>query len=177
MDVAPDDRLRDISSVRVDDDPMSQTSFDKEEVAEPSALTVCRDDALVEKGAEAPKPRLSPVETRITLASGLLHAGLASTTPRTIFPLHSLPRSFCEKTEKRNNNTITRRKNSKQLAPSCHRKVIERKPRQNLVSDPGGCSGLCCIFLRGRRALLRKRICLGCLDGIRGWSVFCRIAG
>ena len=51
------------------------------------ALAHCRDDAVVDKGVEAPKPCLSPVETRtLTTAGGLLAAGKASETLRTIFP-------------------------------------------------------------------------------------------
>ena len=46
-----------------------------------------RDNVMVDKGAEAPKPCISPVEMRtLTAAGGLLPAGTASTAMRTIFP-------------------------------------------------------------------------------------------
>ena len=74
--------------------PIRSTSFGK--IVEPSALLIGRDDALVDKGAEAPKPCFSPVEMRTpTTASGLLLTGTGSTTLRTTFPLPSLLRSFC----------------------------------------------------------------------------------
>ena len=79
--VADDKQKGDItSSARVDDDPMSWTSFG--DTAEPLGLTKCSDDALVNKGAEVPKSRLSPVEMcTSTPAGGLLHAGSPFTTP------------------------------------------------------------------------------------------------
>ena len=59
-----------------------------------------------------------------------------------------------------------------QLAPSCRREVIERKSRQNLVFDPGGCSGrLCdCLRLGGRCKLLCKGVGLGRHDGTQAGS-------
>ena len=45
----------DISSARVDDDPMRLTSFSDQESTEPPALSECSDGALVDEGAEAPK--------------------------------------------------------------------------------------------------------------------------
>ena len=112
-----------------------------------------------------------------TLAGGLLHAGSASTPPRTILPPQALPWNLGENTEKRDHGTTTRRKNLKRLPPSCRRKVIEIKSRQNLVFDPGGCSGRLCgyLFLAAWCALLRGRMRLGRRDGIGGWSVVCRI--
>ena len=52
--VASYKRCGDISSVRVDG-PLSQTNFDEEDITEPSALTKCIDDPLVDEGAGAPK--------------------------------------------------------------------------------------------------------------------------
>ena len=83
------------SSAQVDHDPtMCQTSF-SDDATEPPALPCCRDDALVHKGAEAPNPCLSPVETRkLTSAGSLLPAGTAATATSTIF--HQLPLwNFC----------------------------------------------------------------------------------
>ena len=86
---------RDKSSfARVDHDPMRLTSFgdDSTETSfgddstEPPAPENFIDDALVDGGAEALKPCLSPVEMRTpTAAGGLLPAGAASTAMRTIF--------------------------------------------------------------------------------------------
>ena len=68
------------SAKRVDAGPMSSTSFGMK--AEPPALL----DALVDKGAAAPKLCLSPIETRtLTATGGLLLAGTASTATRTTF--------------------------------------------------------------------------------------------
>ena len=73
------------SSARVDPDPMCLTSFG-DDSTEPPALP-CMDDAMIDKGAEAPKPRLSPVEMHtLTAAGGLLPTGTASTARRTVFP-------------------------------------------------------------------------------------------
>ena len=60
----------------------------------------CSDDALVDEGAEAPKPRLSPVKMRpSTSAGGFLHAGSASThKAQKSISLHNL---FLEASEKR----------------------------------------------------------------------------
>ena len=58
-------------------------------IAEPllMALKKCIGDALVNEGAEAPKPHLPLVEVRIltSTAGGLLPAGTASSAMRTIF--------------------------------------------------------------------------------------------
>ena len=62
------------------------TSFDDHSTG-PPALPCTRDDALVDNGAAAPKPRLSPAEMRTqTVAGGLPPAGTVSTAMRTIFP-------------------------------------------------------------------------------------------
>ena len=127
-DIAADERLGYISSARFEGDPMSRTSFS--DLVKPSALTKSSDDALVDKGAEAPKTRLSPMKMRmLTPAGSLLHAGSASTTLERIFPLEPFPWSFGKKIEKRDNYTTTCRKNFNELTPSCRRKVIERKSR------------------------------------------------
>ena len=77
-DVVIDERLGDISSVRVDD-PIGQTSSgDSADTSE--APEKSNGNALVDEGAEAPKPWLSLVEmSTSTTASGLLHAGSALT--------------------------------------------------------------------------------------------------
>ena len=80
------------SAKKADPDPMCLTSFG-DDCTEPPALPY-RDDAIVDKGAAAPKPCLSPVEMRtLTAAGGLLPAGTASTATRTIF--HQPPLWFC----------------------------------------------------------------------------------
>ena len=72
---------------------MSRTSFGDQEFTEPSALTKCSTDALDNKDAEAPNPRLSSVKIRMLIpaAGGLLHAGSADKTQVTIFPQKTLP--------------------------------------------------------------------------------------
>ena len=71
------------SSAQVDPDPMCLTSFG-DDSTEPPALP-CRDDAMLDKGAEALKS-LSPVEMdTLTDAGGLLPASIASTAMGTIF--------------------------------------------------------------------------------------------
>ena len=65
---ADEEKYGDISSSRVDDDPMHLTSFD--DLAQSSGLPVCRDDALVNEGAEALKPDLSLVEMRASTLTG-----------------------------------------------------------------------------------------------------------
>ena len=70
------------SSKRVDAGPTRSTSFGM--TVEPPTL-LHRDDVLVDKGVEAPKPCSSPVEMSMrTVAGGLLPAGIASTVKRPI---------------------------------------------------------------------------------------------
>ena len=84
----------DSSSARVDGGLTSLTSFGIIK-AEPLAPEKSIVDALVDKGAEAPKPCLLPVKMRTpTAAGGSLPAGTASTAMRTIFPLPPLW-NFC----------------------------------------------------------------------------------
>ena len=101
----------------------------------PLVLPYCRDNALVDKDAAAPKPCLSSVEMRtLTTAGGLLPAGTASIATRTIFPRFSFSWSLGEikKSTSRTNN---------QRAPLCRWRVIQTKSRQTLVFDPGGSTG------------------------------------
>ena len=113
---AADDRVKhngDSSSARrVDDGPTTLINFGK--IAEPPALP-CKDDAQGGKGAEVPKPCLSPVEMRsLTAFGGLLPAGTASIAMRTIFCRTPFSWSRGEETEK-----ITSRTNFNQLVPRC----------------------------------------------------------
>ena len=81
------------SFAQVDHVPMCLTSFG-DDSTEPPTLPL-RDDALVNKGAVAPKPCRSLVEMRtLTTAGGLLPAGTASMATRTIFHQPSLW-NFC----------------------------------------------------------------------------------
>ena len=69
--------------MKVDIGPTSLTCFGM--MAELPALSCCRGDALVDKGAEAPKSCLSLVEMRTQAATGgLLPAGTAFTAMKTI---------------------------------------------------------------------------------------------
>ena len=113
-----------------------------------------RDGVLVNKGAAAPKSCLSPVEMRtLTAAGGLLPAGTASTSMRTIFPRSPFSRSIGKETNKTNSQT------NKQLPSPCWRRVIETKSRKTLVFDPGGSTGRlrACPFLGWWRTLLCGR--------------------
>ena len=68
------DRVKsgDNSSAQIDPDTMCLASFGDDSTG-PPALPCFRNDALVDKGAVAPKPCLSPVEIRtLTAAGGLL---------------------------------------------------------------------------------------------------------
>ena len=108
------------SSARDDDGPTSSTSFGK--IAKPPALPIiCRDDALVDEGAEAPKPFISPGEMRTTTTTGgLLPAGTALTAMRTIFPAPPPSWILGEEINKKPS-----RKKFSQLAPPCWRKINE----------------------------------------------------
>ena len=157
-DVTPDTKTRTLdaaadrakqvdksSSAQVDHDPMCLTSFG-DDSAKPPAL-LCKDDALVNKGAEAPKPCLSPVKMRkLTAAGGLMPAGTSSIAMRTIFARPFFSWSLGEETEKSISRT-----NFNQLTPCCWRKVTQNKSRQTLAFDPGGCTGRRrgCRFLGG----------------------------
>ena len=137
------------SARRFDDGPTSLTRFDM--IAEPPALP-WRDDALVDKGAKAPKPCLSPVHMcTLTTAGGLLPVGTTATAMRTIFPRPLFTWSLGEESKKR-----TGRTNFNQLAPPCWRRVIQTESRQTLMFDPGGCTGRLrsCPFVGGWRTLL-----------------------
>ena len=70
---------------QVDTDPICLTTFGDDSTESP-ALPRTRDHALVDNGAAAPKPCLSPAEMRTrTAAGGLLPAGTASTVTGIIF--------------------------------------------------------------------------------------------
>ena len=73
------------SAIRVDPDPMCSTSFGGDSTG-PLALPCSGDDALVRKGAAAPKSCVSPLEMRtISAAGGLLPTAKPSTATKTIF--------------------------------------------------------------------------------------------
>ena len=102
-DGVTDEKTGNISSARVDDETMSHTSSGNLEFTEPSAITKCSYDALVDKGAEAPKPRHSPMEMCMLTptAGGVLHAGSAYKTQGTIFPPYNLFFGASEKQSRR----------------------------------------------------------------------------
>ena len=142
----------DKSFARVDHDPMCVTSFGDDSTG-PPALPCCRDDALVDKGAEAPKLCLSPVEIRtLTAAGGLLPTGTSITATRIIF---RQPPLWCCPTKNMSYMAMT----SIQYATyssSSKMKVLETKIRQTMVFDAGGCTDRlrACPFLGVWRALL-----------------------
>ena len=127
-DAAPDERYP-----RVDDDPMSQTNFSDSPKSSTPEKTI--GDALVDKGAEAPKPRLSPVEMRMLIPAtgGLLHAGSTYKTEGAILPPQPLPWMFGE-TIKGRNIGMTARQEFAKYNRFWHLKVIETiKLKLNLV--------------------------------------------
>ena len=109
-----------------------------------------------------PKPCLSPVEMRTrTAAGGLLPAGKASTATKITYYQSCL--RFCP-TEETNSKKASIQyvsyyssfwRINNQLLPFWW-KVLETKPRQTLVFDPGGFTGhlRACPFLGTWRALL-----------------------
>ena len=101
-------------------------------IAEPPAPEKCIGDAMVNKGAEAPRPNLPPMKVRMlsSTAGGLLPASTASTTMRTIFPRPLFSWSNGEEAKER-----TGRTNFNQLAPPSWRKVIQTKSWQTRVFD------------------------------------------
>ena len=143
--------------------PMRLTSGD--DFAEPPALS-CRDDAMVDKGAPAPKPCLSPVDMRtLTATGGLLLAGTASTATMAIF--HQLPLWFCP-TEDMNSRT------SIQYVTTYYSsfwKVLKTKARQTLMFDPGDCTDHLRVCGRAARVAYWMGSFERC-NGSRGWSVF-----
>ena len=87
------------SAKKADAGPTSSISLGM--AVKPPALPR-RDDVLVNKGAEAPKLCLSPVEMRtITVADGLLSAGIASTAMRAIFSRQLFSWNLSKETEKK----------------------------------------------------------------------------
>ena len=147
-----------LSAKRVQDDRTTSTSFGVK--AESPALP-CRDDVLVENGAAAPKPCLSPLEMRATVvAGGLLPTDKASTATRTIFDQPTF--WLCRTEEKKMRTSVLYAwyyssfwMNNLLAAPSC-RRVIETKSRQNRMFDLGGFTGRlrACSFRGKWRALL-----------------------
>ena len=135
-DTSAADRVKnwDSSSTRVDDGQTSLTSFGI--IAEPllKAPEKYLGDALVNKGAEVPKPHLPPMEVSIPsyAADGLLSSGTVSTSMRAIFPQPLFSWRLGEETKER-----TGQANLNQVAPSSWRKVIQTKSRQFLVFDTG----------------------------------------
>ena len=158
------------SSAEVDPDPICLASFGDDSTG-PPALPCSRDNALVDNGASAPKPCLSPVEMRTrTAAGGLLPAGTASTATRTIFlrPLFSW--SLVGETKKRICRTSIQYVSF--YSSFWKVKVLEATSRQTLVFDPGGSTGRlrACPFLGTLRALLCGELFVKALGS--GWSVF-----
>ena len=166
------DRAKDMedsfSAHQVDPDQMCLISFGYDSTG-PPALPCPRDDALVENGAGALKLCLSPTEMRtLTVASGLLPAGTASTGTRIIF--YQLPLRFC-RTEETNYGTAAIQYAT--YSDFWKMKVLETKSRQTLVFDPGGSAGRlhACPFLETWRALHCGEVFVWVPDGTRGWSV------
>ena len=124
---------RDSSFAQVDHDAMCLISFG-DDYTEPPTLPCCRDNALVDKGAEAPKPCFSLVEMRmLTAAGGLFPAVTASTATRSIF--HQPPLWFCPTED------ISSRTTASIQYATCSSfwkiKASETKTTQTLAFNPG----------------------------------------
>ena len=135
-DIAADRVIReDSSSVnRGDPDHMCLTSFG-DDFTEPPAFPCSRDDAVVDNGAAAPNLCLSPAEMRTrTAADGLLPAGIASTTMRTIFPRPLFSWSLVVETKKRACRASIRY--ASYYSSFWKLKVLETKSRQLWSSIP-----------------------------------------
>ena len=158
--------IGDSSSAQVDPGPTSSTSFGMK--AEPPVLPR-RDGVLVDKGAAAPKPCLSPAEMRtLTTAGDLLLAGKASIATRIIFYESYI--WFCQ-TEDINSRTTVQY--AMDYNSFWKMEVLETKSRQTVVFDHGGYTGrLCtCLFLGTWRTLLCGEFFVWARDGTQDWSV------
>ena len=151
----------DNSSAEVDPDPICLASFGEDKTG-PPVHPCTRDDALVDNGAAAPKPCLSPVEMRtLTVDGGLFPAGKASTATRITYYQPRL--RFCP-TEETNSETASIQYASyysnfsriNNQLPLFWRKYVETKSRQTLVFNLGGSTGRLrtCPFLGTWSALL-----------------------
>ena len=125
---------------------MCLTSF-SDDFTEPPALSCSRDDALIDNGAAAPIPCLSPVKMRTrTATGGLLPAGKASTATRIIYYQPRL--RFCPTKETNSERTSIQYASYYSSLwwinnlPPFWRRVIEIKSRQTLAFDPSGMSSL-----------------------------------
>ena len=163
----------DTSSAQVDPDQMCLTSFGDDSTG-PRTFPYSRDDALVNKGAAAPKPCLSPMEMRtLTAAGDLLPTGTAFRATMTIF--HQPPFWFYSTEEIQFRTSI---KYTTDYITFWKMKVLETKSRQNLAFDPGGHTSRlgACPFL-GAWLVLLCEVFVWAPDGTRRWSVFWQLDG
>ena len=126
----------DNSSAEVDSDPICLASFGGNSTVLP-ALLCSRDDALVDDGAAAPKPCLSPVKMRTQAAAdSLFPTGISSTATRTTF--HQSPRWFCPSEEI---HLRTSNQYATNYSSFWKMKVLQTKSMQTLVFGPGDFKG------------------------------------
>ena len=136
----------DNSYAEIDPDRIYLASFEDDSTG-PRGHPCSRDDVLVDNGAAAPKPCLSPVEMRTrTAAGGLLAAGKVSTATRITFYQPRL--RFCPTEETNSERTSIQYASYyssfwriKNQLPPFWRRVIETESRQTLVFDSGGSTG------------------------------------
>ena len=171
QDAAVDrDEHRDSSSAnRFDVGPTCSTSFGMK--AKPLALP-SKDDALVDKGAAAPKPRVSPVEIyTLAAADGLLPAGTASTATRIIFPRPLFLGASVKRPRK-----VPAGQTSTSLPLAARRRLFRRKQGKLWCSIQAAVQIVYApahFWESGARCFV-WRCLFGSCDGIRGWSVFGR---
>ena len=129
---------------RVQDGPKISTCFSV--MAEPPALP-CRDDAVAENSAAAPKSCLPSLEMRSpTATGGLLPTGEASITMMTTYNQPPLRLYSTEETDSKRTNLRTpvsyvSYNSSFLLAALSCRRVIETKSGENIMFDLGGSQG------------------------------------
>ena len=150
---ADDEKHGDISFGRVDDDPMRLTTFGVQESIGTPALSECSNNALVDEGAEASKPRFLCKKVRkSTLAGGLLHAGSASTYKAQ--RRSSLPNVFLGASEKRSRRVLVRqlaRHLPSTTVPATARLTKRNQGKTCVLTQADG-QVVCAAFHFGRRA-------------------------
>ena len=147
----------DKASAEANPDPICLTSFGVDSTG-PPALSCSRYGALVNKGAAAPKPCLSPVKVRTrTATGGLLPAGIASTATMVIF--HQSPLWLCltEEIKSRTSNQY-----ATDYSSCWNIEVLEIKTKEILTFYPSGYSG---CLLGACRALLCEKVFVWATDG------------
>ena len=153
---------------KVQDGPKTSISFGG--MAEPPDLP-CKEDVLVEDGATSPESWLPSLEMRSsTAAGGLVPTGEASAATETTSNEPLLRFYATEETNPKEKKLWASIPSAwynssfwKLLPAPSGLRVIETKPMQNRMFDPGGSQGhpRACPFLGSRRALVCGEVISG----------------